>query len=134
MREIAADLALAGPWIVRRADSGQQQKLDIKQLKCAQQNEIGRLLEFLARRIHISYPGCPLAGVVQINSHDFTFGTRLEIRIAKQYRQDRRLRRRLRVVGATEPLAEAAKGALSKRYAEGIGVGLRQVPRWLRIR
>ena len=124
VREITPDLALAGPRIIRRANSGQQQQLDVKELERAQKHEIGGLLAFLARRIHIGHTGGPFAGAIQIDAHDFTLGTRLEIRIAKQHRQNRRLRRSLRIIGAAEPFAEAAKCALPERHAERIGVGL----------
>ena len=48
MGEIAADLTLAGVWIVGRADARQQQKLDVEKLKRTQQYDIGRLFPFFA--------------------------------------------------------------------------------------
>ena len=134
MGEIAADLALAGLRIVGRADARQQQKLDVEKLERAQQHEIGRLLPFVARCIHIGDAGRPFAGAVEIDAHHFALGARLEIRFAQQHRQDRRLRARLGIIGAAEPFAEAAKGALAELDAERIGVGLREIARRLRKR
>ena len=48
MGEIASDLALTGLRIVGRADARDQQQLHIEELKRAEQNQIGGLLEFLA--------------------------------------------------------------------------------------
>ena len=79
-------------------------------------------------------PVAHLAGAVEIDARDFALGARLEIRLAQQHRQDRRLRAGLGIIGAAEPFAEAAKGALAERDAERIGVGLRQISRRLRKR
>ena len=104
----------------------------LKSWKRAQQDEIGRLLEFLARRIHIGDAGRRLARPVEIDAGDFAFGARLEIRFAHQHRQDRGLRTGLGIIGAAEPFAEAAIGALPERDAERIGVGLRKISGRLR--
>ena len=44
------------------------------------------------------------------------------------------MRRGLGIIGAAEPFAEAAKGALAELDAERVGVGLRQISGRLRIR
>jgi hypothetical protein len=67
----------------------------LKSWKAHKQHQIGGLLEFFARRINIGHPSCPFSGPVEIDARDLAFGARLEIRIAKQHRQNRRLRRSL---------------------------------------
>src|SRR5262249_42057763 len=75
-----------------------------------------------------------LARAVEVDARDLAVGTRLEIRLAQQRRQDGGLRARLGIVGAAEPFAEAAEGALAELDAERVGVGLREVARRLRER
>ncbi len=68
---------------------------------------------------------------MRVTSH---IGARLEIRFAHQHRQDRRLRAGFGIIGAAEPFAEAAIGALAERDAERVGIGLRQIAGGLRKR
>jgi hypothetical protein len=133
MGEIAADLSLAGLRVVGRADARQQQELDVEKLERAQQHDVGRLFPFFARRIHVADAGGPLAGAVEIDAHHLALGAGLEIRLAQQRRQNGRLRARLGIIGAAEPFAEAAKGALPEPDAERIGVSLREISRRLRV-
>ncbi len=132
--EVAADVARAGLRIVGLADPGEQQKLDVEQLKCAQEDEVGRLLPFLAGGVDEGDAGRALAAAVEVDARDLAFGARREVRLAHQRRQNRGLRARLRIVGAAEPFAEAAIGALPELDAERVGVGLRQVAGGLRKR
>ena len=131
---VAPDRALAGARIVRAADAREQQHAHIVEREGADQNDLRRLLPFRARAVHIGHAGGALARGVEIDLQHFAFGPRLEIRFAHQHRQHRGLRAGLRIVGAAEPLAEAAIGALPHIDAERVGIGARQVRRRLRER
>src|SRR5581483_11527352 len=48
VREVAPDLPLPGRRIVRLADAGEEEQLDVEQLERAEQHEVGRLLDLAA--------------------------------------------------------------------------------------
>ena len=80
------------------------------------------LLPFGAGAVDVGHAGRTLAGAIEIDLEHLALGARLEIGFAHEHRQHRGLRACLRVVGAAEPHAEAAEGALPHADAERIGV------------
>src|SRR4051794_41958843 len=75
-----------------------------------------------------------LAGRVRVDPRHLAIVARLEVWLAHQHRQDRRLGTRLRVVRAPEPLTEATVRARTQAHPERIAVRLRHVSRGLRER
>src|SRR5665213_1113311 len=80
------------------------------------------LLEFLALLRHIGDAGGAFTVLVVIDPDNLGSGPKLEVRLAHQDRQDRRLRTGLRIVAAAVFFAKPAIAALSERHSEGIGI------------
>src|SRR5580658_6534942 len=64
---ILADDALATHRIVRNADSGQQKQPDIVELKSAEHDEVGGLLDFTSIFIDVKNPYRRFSGVIAQN-------------------------------------------------------------------
>ena len=103
-----------------------QHHVHVVEREGADEDDFRGLLPFGTGAVHVGHAGRMLAGAIEIDLEHLAFGARLEIRFAHQHRQHGGLRARLRVIGAAEPLAEAAIGALPHADAERIGVGRRK--------
>jgi len=120
MREVAADDTRVGDGIVWLADAGQKQELHVEDGEGREDDEVCRLLPFLAAGVDESDAGRSLARLVVLMRVTSQLSRAVEVGLAHQDREDRRLRARLGIIAAAEPFAEATIRARPQPHAERV--------------
>jgi len=84
VRVVAADHSLAGERIVGRADARQQQQARVAEAISAQNDDVGRLLDFVAACTNVGDAGGFLAGRIRVDPQHVAQRAQLEIRLPGQ--------------------------------------------------